>query len=62
MQRRIFTLLLTSVFGLSAIGLSGCGVKGELQTPPPLWGDKDNSQTPEDQTSEGQAPEGETQD
>ncbi len=24
----------------AALFLSACGIKGELQTPPPLWGDK----------------------
>lgn len=57
MQRRIFTLLLTSVVGVSALGLSGCGVKGELQTPPPLWGDQDKQEKPE-----GEKPEDEKKD
>ena len=26
---------------LGAFALGACGIKGELQTPPPLWGDKD---------------------
>ena len=25
----------------AAFALGACGIKGDLQTPPPLWGDKD---------------------
>ncbi len=35
MQRRLICLALISAFALSA-----CGVKGDLETPPPMWGDK----------------------
>lgn len=26
---------------ISAFALGACGIKGDLKTPPPLWGDKD---------------------
>lgn len=26
------------VLGLAAIGLSGCGIRGDLERPPPVWG------------------------
>ncbi|MEE9272304.1 MAG: hypothetical protein V3U57_03430 [Robiginitomaculum sp.] len=26
---------------LGTLVLSACGIRGELKTPPPLWGDKD---------------------
>lgn len=35
MRRHLIALSLLSAFALSA-----CGVKGELQKAPPMWGDK----------------------
>lgn len=35
-MRRWFSLFFISLF---AVSLSGCGIKGGLKTPPPLWGD-----------------------
>ena len=32
---------LLSVALIGAFALGACGIKGDLQTPPPLWGDKD---------------------
>lgn len=26
------------VLGLAAIGLTGCGIRGDLERPPPIWG------------------------
>lgn len=52
MQRRIFTLIVTSIFGLSAMAMSGCGVKGDLKTPPPIWGDQDKQQEPEGESKD----------
>lgn len=46
MRRKIIALTLASAFMLSA-----CGVKGELQTAPPMWGDKSapqQTETPDD--------------
>jgi len=31
-------LILTAI--ISSFALGACGVKGELKTPPPMWGDK----------------------
>ena len=44
MRRTLIALSL-----LSAFALSGCGVKGTLKTPPPLFGDKNkvSTQTPD---------------
>lgn len=42
MRRRILPLTLISAFLLSA-----CGVKGDLQTAPPMWGDKSKQDQPE---------------
>lgn len=36
LMQRWLTFLLLSLF---AIILTGCGIKGGLKTPPPLWGD-----------------------
>ncbi len=30
--------------------LSACGVRGDLETPPPLWGDKDKREQTETET------------
>lgn len=27
------------LFALSALGLAGCGMRGDLDRPPPMWGD-----------------------
>lgn len=39
MRKRLLALTLISAFALSA-----CGVKGDLETPPPMWGDKSKSE------------------
>jgi len=39
MFRRLTALTLVSAFALSA-----CGVKGKLDTPPPLWCDKSKAE------------------
>jgi predicted small lipoprotein YifL len=32
---------MSALLGVFALGtLSACGIKGDLKTPPPLWGDK----------------------
>jgi predicted small lipoprotein YifL len=38
--RNIFAKTVTIVL-IGAFALGACGIKGDLQTPPPLWGDKD---------------------
>ena len=35
-MQRWLTFILLSLF---ALALAGCGIKGGLKTPPPLWGD-----------------------
>ena len=45
MKRNLIILSLLSTFALSA-----CGIKGELKTPPPVWGEK--SEQPSDQDSD----------
>jgi len=39
------------IAAVSVFILVGCGVRGNLKTPPPIWGDKDKIQT-EQATSE----------
>ena len=51
MQRKI---LLTAI--LTSFVLGACGVKGELKTPPPIFGDK-SKQEQEDKAPEPQEPE-----
>lgn len=41
MRRRILPLTLLTAFILSA-----CGVKGDLETAPPMWGDKAKQDQP----------------
>jgi len=36
--------------GLAAVALAGCGVRGELERPPPLWGE--DLRTPEERAHE----------
>lgn len=42
---RRFTLLLCAVL------LTGCGIKGGLDRPPPLWGDGTKADVPEETTT-----------
>lgn len=51
MRRKLIIATLISSFALGS-----CGVKGELKTPPPLWGEKKAEQPQEPQ----EAPETET--
>jgi predicted small lipoprotein YifL len=39
--KRLLSVALTSAFLLG-----GCGIKGDLETPPPIWGDKSNKTQP----------------
>jgi predicted small lipoprotein YifL len=32
---------------ISAFALGACGIKGDLKTPPPLWGDKGQQAEPQ---------------
>lgn len=41
-------LRLLALASISALVLVGCGVRGNLKTPPPIWGDKDKA--PQEQT------------
>ncbi|PHQ66787.1 MAG: argininosuccinate lyase [Robiginitomaculum sp.] len=37
----VHKLTLTALLGVFALGtLAACGIKGDLKTPPPIWGDK----------------------
>ena len=53
MRRKIIIAFLTSSFALA-----GCGIKGNLKTPPPLWGDKkiEQPQPTGTETPEASAP------
>lgn len=42
MRRKLIAFSLVSAFILSA-----CGVKGQLDTPPPLWGEQTTTDQPE---------------
>ncbi len=42
MTRPLFILLLLAF----SAPLSGCGIKGEIKTPPPLWGEEADTETP----------------
>lgn len=35
MKRRLAALVLTA---LSALAVAGCGLRGDLERPPPMWG------------------------
>jgi len=40
-NRFVHKFALTALLGAFALGtLAACGIKGDLKTPPPLWGDK----------------------
>ncbi|MEM7729668.1 MAG: hypothetical protein AAF311_10390 [Pseudomonadota bacterium] len=47
MQRALPILALV----LAAAALSGCGIRGGLKTPPPLWGDGTTGQVPTETTT-----------
>ena len=39
---------LTPFLLCAALLLSACGIKGSLETPPPIWGDKSDAAKPVD--------------
>lgn len=41
-HRNSLNLYLTLALLLSSVSLTGCGIKGPLKTPPPLWGETQN--------------------
>jgi predicted small lipoprotein YifL len=43
-----FTMMRLTMLAVAAALLAGCGLKGDLETPPPLWGDKDRAITDRD--------------
>jgi len=44
----VHKLTISTLLGVFALGsLSACGIKGELKTPPPLWGDKTQIDKPQ---------------
>lgn len=45
---RLLTVLLLLAF---AAPLSGCGIKGNLKTPPPLWGETTDADIPQETTT-----------
>jgi predicted small lipoprotein YifL len=46
MKRRLAALVLAT---LSALTVAACGLRGELERPPPLWGDP----PPQDENADG---------
>ncbi len=42
-------LSITTLLVLSGTALSGCGIKGGLDTPPPLWGGGDKEASVQDE-------------
>lgn len=52
MSRRMTAFMIASIMGASFL-LSACGVKGDLERPPPLWGEKSKQQEPDDQDDNG---------
>ncbi|MEA1943174.1 MAG: argininosuccinate lyase [Pseudomonadota bacterium] len=53
MKRRLTTLVLTA---LAALSVTACGLRGELERPPPMWGDP----PAQDETAEDASDSGET--
>lgn len=41
-RRNSLNLYLTLALLLGSASLTGCGIKGSLKTPPPLWGEAQN--------------------
>jgi len=39
MKRRTLSIRLVSLSLIAGFALSACGIKGDLKTPPPLWGE-----------------------
>lgn len=53
MAKGMTRLLAALLLLLSTAALSGCGIKGDLDRPPPLWGDATAGDVPEEtQTAE----------
>jgi len=47
-KKCLFPFALMATFLLSA-----CGIKGELETPPPIWGDKSDTAQPVSPDADG---------
>lgn len=41
------------VLALGALGLAGCGMRGDLDRPPPMWGDTAQQDTAESPATSG---------
>ncbi len=59
MRRKI---LLTTILTGFALSVSGCGVKGELKTPPPIFGEKTKQQQDDKQKDPDQQSQDDTSD
>ena len=61
MKRRLAVLVLTA---LSALSVTACGLRGELERPPPMWGDPpaqdDTAEDTGEDTAEDTGNDGET--
>ncbi len=53
-RRRFSAPALCLLLG-AGIALSACGIKGDLQTPPPLWGEDIRSETQKAEAERAQA-------
>ncbi|MEE2566331.1 LPS translocon maturation chaperone LptM [Hyphobacterium marinum] len=41
------------VLALGALALAGCGMRGDLDRPPPMWGDPPPADSPESRGASG---------
>lgn len=57
MKRRLTTLVLTA---LAALSVTACGLRGELERPPPMWGDPPAQDETGEETGEDAGDSGET--
>jgi len=49
-QKTKLNLPILATLVLVSLTLAACGVRGAPQTPPPIWGDNEASQTPTEPT------------
>lgn len=55
-------LSIITLLALSGTALSGCGIKGGLDTPPPLWGGEDKEASVQDDEAVAETTEDATED
>lgn len=58
MKRRTHYNALIAATLISAFALSACGIRGELKTPPPIWGEDNRTEKQKAEDAKDDTPQG----